>query len=218
MSTYQPPGGPPPGPPGYVPPQDPWGVPEHGGLASVPTDPIPHSYEQQPYPTGSDVWGAPTVQHGGQFGAPGVEPQRSRAGVLAIIFLAVLVLGGGGGYATYYFVRKHGETPATCLLDRCTVQVNQCMVNSGTKDAPDMHISDCVTANSYTAVKVVRGDGVPRDGSGEVNPSSAAATVCAGQRWDNYYVYWDSKAPSQNVVVCLAENTNTKTVTPTTGR
>ena len=67
-------------------------------------------------------------------------------------------------------------------------------------------------------MKVVRGNGVPRDGSGEVNPSSAAATVCAGQRWDNFYVYWDSKAPDQNVVVCLAENTNTKTVTPTTGR
>jgi hypothetical protein len=217
MSTYQPPGGPPPGPPGYVPPQDPWAVGDHGGLASVPTDPIPHSYEPQPYPTGSDVWGAATVQQGGQSGVQGVEPQRSRAGLLAIIFLAVLVLGGGGGYATYYFVRKNGETAVVCQLDRCTVQVGQCMVNMGTKENPDMHIADCGAANSYTAVKVVRGDGVPRDNSsGEVSPGTAAATVCAGQKWDNYYVYWDSKAPTQNVVVCLAENV--KTVTPTTGR
>ena len=215
MSTYQPPGGPPPGPPGYVPPQDPWAVGDNGGLASVPTDPIPQSY-QQPYPTGSDVWGAATVPHGGQPGVVGVEPQRSRAGLLAIIFLAVLVLGGGGGYATYYFVKKHGEAAAVCQLDRCTVQVGQCMINLGTKEHPDMHISDCGTANSYTAVKVVRAGGVPRDGNGEVDPPSAAATVCAGQRWDNYYVYWDSKAADQNVVVCLAENA--ATMTPSTGR
>jgi hypothetical protein len=215
MSTYQPPGGPPSGPPGYVPPQDPWAGPEHGGLASMPTDPMPHAYEQPPYPTGSDVWGAPTVQHGGQSGLLG-EPQRSRAGLLAIIFLAVLVLGGGGGYATYYFVRKHGETTTLSQADRDRAQVGQCMVNNGTAIDPNMALATCTAANSYTVVKVVRGNDVPRDSNNEVEPKSAAAAVCAGQKYDNFYAYWDSNAPAQNVILCLAVNANT--VTPPTGR
>jgi hypothetical protein len=217
MSTYQPPGGPPSGPPGYVPPQDPWAVPEHGGLASVPTDPIPHSYEQQQYPTGSDVWGAATVQHGGQSGLLVAEPTRNRAGLLAVIFMVVLVLGGGGGYATYYFVRKHGEATAITQTDRDKAQVGQCMVNRGTDpDHPVMELAACTEANSYKIVKVARGTSVPRDTNGEVEPKSASATVCAGLKYDNFYVYWDSNAPAQNVVICLAQNQST--VTPTTAR
>jgi hypothetical protein len=189
-----------------VPPQDPW-APEHGGLASVPTDPIPHSYGQQQYPTGSDVWGAATVQHGGQLGLPVAEPTRNRAGLLAIIFLAVLVLGGGGGYATYYFVRKHGETTAITQADRDRAQVGQCMVNRGTDpEHPDMQLAACTEANSYKIVKVVRGDLVPRDTSGGVEPKSASATVCASVKYDNFYVYWDTNASALNVVLCLADN------------
>src|SRR5262245_37194719 len=140
MSTYEPPGGPPQGPPGYVPPQDPWAGPEHpGGLASMPTDPIPQQYEP-PY-TGGDVWSQATVQHGGQS-IPIQTPQRNRAGLLAIIFLAVLVLGGGGGYATYYFVRKHGTPgPTAPPNDLQTVVAGDCMVNVGTEADPDMRKS-----------------------------------------------------------------------------
>jgi hypothetical protein len=217
MSTYQPPGGPPQGQPGYVPPQDPW-APEHGGLASMPTDPIPQTYDPQPYVTGGDVWSQATVQHGGQsvLMTPIPEaPPRNRAGLLAIIFLAVLVLGGGGGYATYYFVKKHGETTQTPVADYQKVAVGQCMVNRGTdENNPDMRISACTEVNSYKVVRVVRGDDVPRDRStGDVEPKSASASACAGLKYDNFYVYWDTKAPAQNVVICLANNTTTPTAT-----
>jgi hypothetical protein len=211
-----------------VPPQDPW-APEHGGLASMPTDPIPQpqpqpyepqsyepqSYEPQPYVTGGDVWGQPTVQHGGQSVLMTAETPRNRAGLLAIIFLAVLVLGGGGGYATYYFVKKHGETTDTALADYEKVTVGQCMINQSTDpEQPDMHISPCTEANSFKVVRVVHGDAVPRDHStGNVDPKSASAQVCAGLKYDNFYAYWDTNAPSQNVVICLAFNTNTASPT-----
>ena len=209
MSTYQPPGGPPQGSPGYVPPQDPWAGLEHGGgLASMPTDPIPQQYEQ-PSPTGGEVWSQATVQHGGPLGPAIAEPQRSRAGLLAIIFLAVLVLGGGGGYAAFYLVKKHGETTTstnTPLTDRQKAVVGDCMVNAGTEATPNLQIVACSTANSLKVVKVVRGDAVPRDSQGVVNPKTASAAICASLKYDNYYVYWDPDAPAQNVVICLAMN------------
>jgi hypothetical protein len=220
MSTYQPPGGPPQGPSGYVPPQDPWAVPEHGGLASMPTDPIPQQYEQpryeQPqYPTGSEVWSQqPTVAHGGQYAPPMAPvPQRNRAGMLVIIFVAVLVLGGGGVYAGFYFVKKHGSnTPTTTQTDLQSVQVGDCLVNVGTDNDPDMRRSACTAANSFKAVKVVRGDAVPRDSSsGVVDPKAAAGVVCAGTKYENFYAYWDTEAPAHNVVICLVANVGSGT-------
>jgi hypothetical protein len=213
MSTYQPPGGAPQGPPGYVPPQDPWAVPEHGGLASMPTDPIPQQYDQpryeQPqYPTGGDVWAQPTVAHGGQYAAPTMAPpQRNRVWMLVIIFVAVLVLGGGGVYAGFYFVKNRPtNTPTTAQTDLQSVQVGDCLVNVGTATDPDMRRSACTVENSFKAVKVVRGDAVPRDGSGVVNAKAAAGVVCAGTRYENYYAYWDTDAPAQNVMICLVAN------------
>jgi hypothetical protein len=240
MSTYQPPGGTPPGPPGppgYVPPQDPWAVPEHGGIASVPTDPIPQHYEppsfeppqyeqpryEQPqydqpqYSIGGDVWAQPTVAQGGPYSSPMMppQPQRNRFWMLALIFVAVLLLGGGGVYAGFYFVKHRGSTsqpPAQPGLQ--AVQVNQCLVNAGTKEDPDMQISACSAPNSYKAVKVVHGNAVPRDSNNVVDPKPAAASVCAGQKYDNFYAYWDTDAPDQNLIICLALNLDT--VTPTT--
>jgi hypothetical protein len=211
-----------------VPPQDPWAVPEHGGLASVPTDPIPQQYEQPryeqpqpqyeqpPYPTGGEVWGQPTILHGGQYGpstmAP--QPQRNRAGMLAIIFVAVLLLGGGGVYAGFYFVKNRGSsTPPATASGLQSVQVNQCLVNAGTAANPDMQISSCTAPNSFKAIKVVHGDAVPRDSHNVVDPKSAAASVCAGTQYNNFYAYWDTEAPTQNFLICLAQNPGTATTT-----
>jgi hypothetical protein len=257
MSTYQPPGEPPQGPPGYVLPQDPWAIPEHGGLASMPTDPIPQQQEQpeyappqyeqpqyeqpqyeqpqyeqpqyeqpqyappqygQPqYPTGSDVGAQPTVAHDGQFGQPMMpQPQRNRAGMLAIIFVAVLVLGGGGVYAGFYFVKNRGSNnPPATQSGLQAVQVNQCLVNAGTQADPDMQLSSCSAPNSFKAVKVVHGDAVPRDSHGVVDPKPAAATVCGGQKYDYFYAYWDPEAPAQYLIICLAQNLDTVRATTT---
>jgi hypothetical protein len=230
-----------------VPPQDPWAGLEHGGgLASVPTDPIPQ-HEPQQYPTGGEVWSQATVQHSGQVGpgqfgpgqfgpgqfgpgqfgsgqfgsgqlGPAVpERPRNRAGLLAIIFLAVLVLGGGGGYAAFYFVKKHGDstTASTPPPDWQRANVGDCMVNSGTEASPKMGLAACTATNSFKVVKVVRGTAVPRDSAGVVNPKTASAALCAGLKYDNYYAYWDTEEPAQNVVLCLALNTNT--ASPATG-
>src|SRR5262245_1267491 len=96
MSTYQPPGE----PPSYSPPQDPWANAQ--GVSAAPTDPIP----QQPQPYGQfapgvaspSVWSQETISHGEYDYVP---QQRSRLGTYILVALAVVVLGGGGGYGAY---------------------------------------------------------------------------------------------------------------------
>ena len=115
--TYQPPGGgAPPEPTPYAQPQDPWAGGHEPGVAAAPTDPIP----QQPFGQGGgyapgvaspSVWSQETMAQGG--GYPYAPPPKSRVGIYLLVFLAIIVLGGGGGYGAYYVIthRSPGNSP-----------------------------------------------------------------------------------------------------------
>lgn len=230
--TYQPPGGPPPeGPPSYAQPQDPWAGGYEQGVASVPTDPIPQQYDA--YPPGatpSDVWSQPTVMHGGQY-AYAPQP-RSKVGLFVLVFLLVLVLGGGGGFAAWYIVggppdvdptsappdsgSTSAGTPqlaANCpvsaesgAFDPCTVKVNDCLINAGTAQQPDIRTSVCSAENSFTVIKISRGPEIKENAQGEFDKDTTSRAECQGTGFEFWYGYQDAFDDNNDVFFCLTKN------------
>jgi hypothetical protein len=221
MSTYQPPGGPPPdGTPSYAQPQDPWAGGFEQGVASVPTDPIPQQYDSYvPGAVPGEVWAQQTVVHGGQPYAYVPQPQRSKAGVVIAVFLAVLVLGGGGGYAAYYVTTHRSPTgtnptagPTTpnttvpAAFDPYAVKVGDCLVNKGTAGSPSMSTAKCTDAQSYKVLKVTRGADIPEGADGKFDAATTSVHECAGTGYQSWYGYKDAYSQDKDLFFCLANN------------
>ncbi len=213
MSTQQPPGGGQDGGSGYTPPQDPWSGFEPG-LASMPTDPIPQQHES--YPTG------PTVSAGNWAPAapPGPPPQfpmppakKSRAGVVSIVVILVLLLGGGGGYVVYRYLKEPAKptgsttlpTAATTTVFPYTVEVGDCLVNVGSKNAPVMAPADCSTPGSYKVIKIARGADIPLGPSDKFDANTTSAQVCKGTGYQSWYGYQMADA-RDNLFFCMTNN------------
>jgi hypothetical protein len=213
MSTYQPPGGQPAeGPAAYPQPQDPWAG-EHG-IASVPTDPIPQQYGTFGQ---SEVWSQATVAHGGQYDYVQQQPQRSRAGMIIGIFLGVLLLGGGGGFAAWYIVTHKGDnpTPSTSTsapvvtttkpgFDPAAVAVGTCLINKNATGSPDISVVACNTPGSYKILKISKGETLPEGTDGKLG-AGTATTECAGLAYNRWYAYDDSDN-TKDIFFCLKDN------------
>ena len=229
MSTYQPPGGPSPeGTPSYPQPQDPWATGHDHGLASVPTDPIPHQYD--PYAHGvaeGDIWVQQTVAHGGQqpYGYLPQQQQRSRAGLVLVVFLAVLVLGGGGGYAAWYVITQQRQGSASAnsstssaqtqpptsaadpagSFDPHTINVGDCIVNKGTATKPQVQMSAC-SAGSYKVIFKVEGVKIKENADGNFDAATTSVEACKGTNFQSWYGYKDAADDKKDVFFCLTNN------------
>jgi hypothetical protein len=226
MSTYQPPGGQPPeGTPSYAQPQDPWASGQDHGLASVPTDPIPQQYD--PYAhglTGADVFSQETVAHGGQpYGYVPQPPQRGKAGLIAVVFLAVLVLGGGGGFAAWYVTTQQrtptpgptGTVQATtssapsatvaASFDPHDINVGDCITNKGTLSDPKVEFSAC-TKGSFKVIKKLEGASIVENAAGNFDAETTSVAACAGTGFESWYGYKDVSDQKKDVFFCLLNN------------
>lgn len=229
MSTYQPRGGQPPeGTPSYPQPQDPWATGHDHGLASVPTDPIPHQYD--PYAHGvaeSDIWAGPTVAHGGPppYGYVPQQRQKSKTGLIAVAFVAVLVLGGGGGYAAWYVItqqpqglpsanpstsgaRTQSQTSTTepaAIFDPHTINVGDCIVNKGTAAKPQIQISAC-SAGTYKVIFRVDGERIKENAAGSFDAATTSVDACKGTNFQSWYGYQDPAEDKKDVFFCLTNN------------
>jgi hypothetical protein len=218
MSTYQPPGGEQPErPPGYAEPQDPWAGGYEPGLASVPTDPIPHQDPYASYPAG-DVWSQPTAAQGGPYGYLAPPPQRSSAGMIVLVVLLVFVLGGGGGFAAWYFTTQRTATtepsdspsvgptadPTTTTFDPRAAKVGECVINVGTSQDPQIESAACSTKDSYTIVKVVPGADIERN-PGTFDPAAASVTACAGTNYETWY-FREGSTDDEDIMYCMTNN------------
>jgi hypothetical protein len=230
MSTYQPPGGQPPeGTPAYTQPQDPWASGQDHGLASVPTDPIPQQYD--PYAhgvAGDQVWSQETVAHGGApYGYAPQPPQRNKAGMIAVVFLAVLILGGGGGFAAWYLTTQRNQptepetsnttsatTPATSpsttaepstSFDPHNIKQNDCIVNKGTLTKPLVEFSACVPG-SFKVIKKIEGAEIKENAQGKFDADTTSVAACGGTGFESWYGYKDPSDESKDVFFCLTDN------------
>ena len=227
MSTHQPPGGPPPeGNQGYAQPQDPWEGGFEPGLASVPTDPIPQQYE--PYPQGhgyqqqGDVWSQETVAHGAPYPHGPQQTSSNRAGMIVLIVLIMLILGGGGGFAAWYFTKQRNvatdptaspsptvpttSAPTTVAVFPYNVDINDCIVNNGTEDDPDVEVVPCATANSFKVIKIVTGAGLVENAEGKFDRDTTSVAACQGTSYEFWYGYQDTLDEAKDVFFCMVDN------------
>jgi len=227
--TYQPPGGAPPEPTPYAQPQDPWAGGHEPGVVAAPTDPIPHhGFEGGGYVPGvaaPNVWAQETVAQGG--GYPYEPPQRSRIGVYVLVFVAIIVLGGAGGYGAYYVAKHRNDSNpqaqsssnppasnaastspnATPTLDAAAVAVGDCIFNVGTADKPAMQIVPCTKPKSYKVIKIASGVDIPEGPNHKFDRDTTSAQVCQGTNppYDAWYG-WDSSDDSKDYFFCLTTN------------
>jgi hypothetical protein len=222
MSTHQPPGGQQPeGTPGYAQPQDPWaGGPEHS-LASMPTEHI-----ADPYAHG-EVWSQATVAHGDSV----EQPRKRKPGMTVAIVLAALVLGGGFGFLAWYFTMRGTATPVgattstptgaanataaststatsaePAAFDPHAVKVGDCLLNKGTDDEPDMELTPCGTAKSFTVIKVSAGADIPEGPRGKFNKEITSVAECRGTGFQSWYGYQHPTDDAQDLFFCMTNN------------
>jgi hypothetical protein len=233
MSTNEPPAGAAQeGAPEYGQPQDPWagGFDYTPGQSSVPTDPIPHQYDQyqsyqEPF-TGPDPWGRAQTQ-GQPWMAP---PKKSRAVPVLVLVVVLLVVGGGGGAAIWYYlthqpgtgtttgptagvstsangVQTSGPTspsPSKAPFNPDLVKLNDCLINYGPKGRPDLEIVACepvADRDVYRVIKILKGDAIGQDDDGSLSEREAQ-TACAGSKFESYYKN-DFQDNSRDVVFCM---------------
>jgi hypothetical protein len=222
MSTYQPPGE----PPSYVPPQDPWANAQ--GVTSAPTDPIPQQAHGQftPGVASPSVWTQETISHGDYEYVP---QQRSRLGTYILVVLAVIVLGGGGGYGAYVLATNgfggpgtgptNGPTNSattpnnstssvdpTPTIDAAAIRVNDCLLNIGTDNDPRMAKVPCTTPKSYKVVKIASGESIPEGPDGQFGEQTWDL-VCAGTNpTRKVWFGWDSSDDKNDFFFCLTIN------------
>jgi hypothetical protein len=225
MSTYQPPGGQPPeGTPGYAQPQDPWQGGFEPGMASVPTDPIPQRYDPYgQYGPGQqgEVWVQPTMAQGGPYGYVPQQPQRSRAGLIVLVVLVVLLVGGGAGVAAWYLTTKrnpvssasHTPTPTSSAasatsapFDPHVVKVNDCIVNLGSNDSPDVRVTACSTKGSFKVIKIATGANIPKGPGGTFDRDTTSVSVCADTGYQSWYGYQSPSDHTKDVFFCMTNN------------
>ena len=214
--TQQPPPGAPDG--GYAQPQDPWAGGYEPGIASVPTDPIPQQYGQG-YTAPGD-WGAPTVAQGagGPYGYGPQQQPRGRGGTVVLVILAVLVLGGAGGFGAYYYTNQRSNqagngsptTPGTSVSPTATwdahaVVLGDCLFNYGTDVKPKLDFSPCSKSGSFKVIRIVSGPSIPENAAGAFDRSTAEAE-CADTPWQSYYTYKDLVSDSRDLVFCMTNN------------
>jgi hypothetical protein len=229
MSTYQPPGE----PPSYAQPQDPWAGTQ--GVAAAPTDPIPQAPpafgQFAPGVAAPSVWTQETISHGGYEYVP---QQRSRVGMYVLVILAVIVLGGGGGYGAYRWITSltpptsppNGQStgPGTSTqpgsstpgqsptVEAADLKVGDCIFNSTPDDPataevtqPTMIRAACNLPKSYKVIKVTSGEQIPEGPRGTFDGTVTAPAMCAGTGYEAFFA-WDSSNDAKDYFFCLTTN------------
>lgn len=200
--TYQP------GEQPYTQPQDPWSGAH--GTASAPTEPMPapvRSPDQFAPGVASPVtWSQETIAH--RDPAPATRSEGSRAGLYVFVGLLVVVLGGAGGYASWWMTTRYAGQLTASPTTTTTTDANQtptpsptefryapgqvregdCMINRGTQKDPEMWVVPCDREGAYKVLKVFRGERIPEDDEDNFT-SATAEDLCGDLPSDAWFGY-----------------------------
>jgi hypothetical protein len=163
------------------------------------------------------------VAHGGEpYGYVPPQPQRGKAGLIAVVFLSILVLGGGGGFAAWYVTTKQKtpepqpsgsaqasrtstSAPATAAFDPHNINKGDCIVNKGTPTKPLIEFSGCVKG-SYKVIKKLEGASIVENAQGSFDAETTSVAACAGTGFQSWYGYKDVSDDKKDVFFCLLNN------------
>lgn len=215
MSGYGPSGDPPgPRPPGEDPgpPSDPWGqaAPGWGGQTV--------GYPQQPYQE-------PGLGFGQGWDSP--PPQRRNLPLYALVAVLVVLAAAGVGYALYLLTGGGDEEPEARDTPRATsttqptgtpdpegsprenigmsaamAQVDDCLVNDGTAEQPQMRIVACDTEEGGQVFRVLAIFPEQVEGEGQ-QANEQAQAICADTEGYTHHYY--EVGESASFVLCMAE-------------
>jgi hypothetical protein len=151
------------------------------------------------------------------------KPSRT-AGLIAVVFLAILVLGGGGGFAAWYVTTQqkapnpvpsgtvHATTartipPTTAAtgFDPHDIRDGDCIVNKGTPSDPKMEKSAC-TKGSFKVIKKLEGASIVENANGAFDADTTSVAACAGTGFQSWYGYKDVSDEKKDVFFCLLNN------------
>lgn len=229
MSHYRPPGPPGPepdeygrrGPEEYGPPSDPWGaapVPDSWNDYAAPAP--PHS----PYSARHDAYDDPYADpYAGRSG----PPPRRNVGLYALVAVLVVLAAGAVGYALFLLSgddsasTADGGTPAPTAsagpsgspgpsasprdnigMNATMAQVDDCLVNDGSAEQPQMRIVPCDAESDAQVYQVLAIFNERVEGEAEAANEQAQA-ICAETEGYRFHYYEVSETAS--FVLCMTD-------------
>jgi hypothetical protein len=156
-----------------------------------------------------------------------MPPPRRNVGLYAVVALLVVLAAGGVGYALYLLSSDEGETtaddptPAATTtagpssspgpngtprdnigMNAAMAQVDDCLVNDGTVDLPEMRIVPCDTDEDTQVFHVLAIFSERVEGGGAAANEEAQA-ICAGTEGYKYHYY--EVGESASFVLCMTD-------------
>jgi hypothetical protein len=225
MSHYGPPGEP--GrryPDDYGPPSDPWGTApaaDSWGAYDRPQyqDPPYRDYRDYREPDQDVNWAPPP---------PPLPPPRHKGGLYALVAVLVVVAASAVGYALYLLSSQEddsdptaggGQTPTPAVtagssttpapsgsprdnigLNAATAQVDDCLLNDGTSEQPQMRVVACDTDEDGQVFQVLAIFNERVEGE---NANEQAQQICADTEGYKYHYY--EVSDSASFVLCMTE-------------
>lgn len=205
------------GPEEYGPPSDPWGAaPVTDSWNDYGSTVPPHSSY-----AGHDPYADP-------YGGRSMPPPRRNVGLYALVALLVVLAAGGVGYALYLLggddpaERTAGDqTPAPTTsaapasspaasasprdnigMNATMAQVEDCLVNDGSAEQPQMRIVSCDTDEEDQVFQVLAIFNERIEGEGAA-ANEQAQEICAGTEGYKFHYYEVSEAAS--IVLCMTD-------------
>jgi hypothetical protein len=222
--TYQP------GEPPYVQPQDPWSGPQ--GTTSAPTEPLPapvRGLDQfTPGVASPAVWSQETISHSDPL-TSSTQPGRSGAGRYVLVGLLVVVLGGAGGYGSWWATSRYAgqftgppvtttstgsspespesptPRPTEFKYDPRYVETGTCLENRAPRaPRPDMWVVPCDREGTFEVLKVIVGKDIPEDEND--NFTDATSEELCSDVPSNAWFGWNSPNDEQDYFYCMRTN------------
>ena len=204
------------GPEEYGPPSDPWGAApvadswdDHGSAHPAYSSHLSYDFDSDPY-----------------AGRSGPPPRRN-VGLYALVALLVVLAAGAVGYALYLLsgddpeTTADGETPAPTAsagpsssagpsgsprdnigMNATMAQVDDCLVNDGTAEQPQMRIVACDTEEDTQVFHVLAIFSERVEGEGAAANEQAQA-ICSDTEGYKFHYYEVSDGAS--FVICMTE-------------
>lgn len=204
--TYQP------GEPPYTQPQDPWSGTH--GTASAPTEPLPTPArgpdQFTPGVASPTAWSREGIAYDDSLTS--TRTGGGRAGLYVFVGLLVVVLGGAGGYASWWLTSRYAGqlagSPTTTTTTEPSrsptvrptefryspefVKVETCLINRAPEGKePEMWVVPCDRPGSYKVLKVLTGADIPEDKRDDFHQPDTAralhADLCADVPSDAWF-------------------------------
>lgn len=210
------------GPEEYGPPSDPWGA---APVADSWNDYSPAAPPRSSYPSGYDSYADPYADpYAGRSG----PPPRRNVGLYALVTLLVVLAAGAVGYALFLLSGDQpeqtgagGGTPAPTAsagpsgsaapsdaprdnigMNAAMAQVDDCLVNDGTAEQPQMRIVPCDTETEAQVYQVLAIFSERVDGEGPA-ANEQAQEICSGTEGYRFHYYEVSE--TAGFVLCMTD-------------